>query len=263
MAGSRHTALVGDLRSVAKRVIYVGRPLLIIAVLWEVIAYAQLVPSQFFPHLFVIFSTITEMTLTGEIIGDAVATLEKVLAAFSLGVVTGTVIGLLMGRSKVVRWFFDPIVSVTFPFPKITLVPLFVLWFGTGSRPQILLGAFASAFPVIITTYAGTKNIPKKRIWSARSMGASETTVFTRIIFPSTLPSIFNGVQIALPISFIIIILTEMLVGADGLGELLMSSARFFRTPTQYAALISVAILGLGLDRTLRIVRTYLLRWSE
>lgn len=238
------------------------KPFLAVLILWELVAQLGVIPNHFLPHIYEVAEAAVIYTSTGEIPRAAWTTLKRALAALAIAIAVGVPLGLLMGRFRLVGWFFDPLISIGFPVPKVTLIPVFLLWFGFGSVPKILLAASDAVFPIIISTYAGTKGVDKELIWSARSMGFSRLQTLRRVIMPSALPEIFNGIQVGLPLSFIIVVVAEMITGGGGLGEILVRAARFFETPKEFVAIIAVALLGLTFDRLLRIVRRRILHWN-
>lgn len=238
------------------------KPFIVLLILWELIVQLGFIPEQFLPHVYSVAEAMVTFTLNGQIPNAMWTTMTRAIMALLLAVAIGVPIGLLMGRFRIVEWFFDPLISIGFPVPKVTLIPVFLLWFGFGTVPKVLLATSDAVFPIIISTYAGTKDVNRELIWSARSMGASRFETTWKVIMPSALPEIFNGIQVALPLSFIIVVVAEMVTGGGGLGEMLVLSARFFKTPKEFAAIFAVALLGLVFDRLLRWFRGRVLHWS-
>lgn len=238
------------------------KPFIGLLVLWELVVQLGFVPEQFLPHMYSVAEAMVTFTLNGQIPSAMWTTMTRAMMALLLAVAIGVPIGLLMSRFRIVGWFFDPLISIGFPVPKVTLIPVFLLWFGFGTVPKVLLATSDAVFPIIISTYAGTKDVNQELIWSARSMGVSRFQTTWKVIMPSALPEIFNGIQVALPLSFIIVVVTEMITGGGGLGEMLVRSARFFETSKEFAAIFAVALLGLVFDRLLRWFRGRLLHWS-
>src|SRR5260370_21849133 len=123
-----------------------------------------------------------------------------------------------MPRRPLFRWFFDPIVSVGFPMPKIAFLPIFMLWLGLYDFSKISMAVFNAIFPVITATMAAAEGADRHLLWSARSLGASERQLLREIILPAALPQILTELQVALPISMLGMIVTEMLMGGEGPG---------------------------------------------
>ena len=132
-----------------------------------------------------------------------------------------------MSRSVSVRWFFDPIVSVGFPMPKIAFLPIVILWLGFFDASKIAMVVFDAIFPVVTATIAGIQGVERELIWSARNMGARERELMWQILLPAALPQILTGLQVALPLCLIVAVVAEMAMGGYGLGGAMMTSSRF------------------------------------
>jgi len=264
MSGSQGTATVGESigESVGSTLDYL-KPIVGLVVVWEVIATLELVPSQSLPHTYVVGETLLELVQTGSLLELVAVTAGRAFVAFLLAIVIGVALGLAMAQSTVVGWFFDPIISLGFPIPKVTLVPIYVLWFGFGDVPTVALAVTSAVFPIVIATYDGARGVERELLWSARSMGVSRFDVGRKVVLPAALPSIFNGVQIALFLSFVVVVVAEMVTAGGGIGQLLTESVRFFQTATTIAAVITVAVIGLVSDRLFRLLRGRLLRWTD
>jgi ABC-type nitrate/sulfonate/bicarbonate transport system permease component len=122
---------------------------------------------------------------------------------------------------------------------------------------------FNAIFPVITATIAAAEGVDGYLLWSARSLGASERQLLREIILPAAMPQVLTGLQVALPISLIVEIVTEMLMGGTGLGGAMISSSRFADSPGVFAGIIEIAVAGLALVKGIAIVRRHLLVWHQ
>ena len=172
-------------------------------------------------------------------------------------------LGILMTRNKFIGWFFDPIVSVGFPMPKIAFLPIFMLWLGLYDVSKISMATFNAIFPVIVATIAAAEGVDRQLLWSARSLGASERQLLREIILPASLPQIMTGLQVALPVSMIVTIVTEMLMGGQGLGGAMISASRFADSPGVFAGIVEIAVAGLCLVKGIALLRRRLLIWHQ
>jgi len=129
-----------------------------------------------------------------------------------------------MAMFKPVRIFFDPLIAALFPIPKVALMPLLLLAFGFGDGSKIALVAIAVFFPVIVNTYVGAANIEKIYWDVAKNYGASQTVLFTRVVFFGALPMIFAGLRIAMAVSFIVLVAAEFVAAKTGIGYLIWNS---------------------------------------
>lgn len=241
-------------------------PFLTIAVVliaWEVTARLEIVIPYLLPALSVVVMRIIEDTLSGQVPLDAAITLYRTLIAFSLATVIGVGLGIMISRVVAVRWFFDPIVSIGLPMPKIALLTIFMLWFGLHDLSKILMVTFSASFQIIIATWAATSNVDKELIWSARSLGASDRQVLWEVIMPGALPQILTGLQIAMPICLIVILVTEMAMGGRGLGDTMLASARYADSPGVFAGIVEIGLLGFCVIKTMERVRRRLLVWHH
>jgi len=191
------------------------------------------------------------------------ASLGRSLPGFALGTVLGAVLGLAAGTA---RWFdrlFSPAVFLTYPVPKIVMLPIFMLWFGIGDLSKVLIIAFACFYPVFINAYYGVKQTPTILVWSALNMGASRGDIFRRVVVPSAAPMIFAGMRVALALSFIVMFAAEMINARSGLGHLIRVAENSLRFDLMYVSLLSIALLGYAGDRLVRFAHRRLLSWQE
>src|SRR5262249_39722002 len=153
-----------------------------VALIWEAVARAGVFPPKLFPSLGAVGEALVDLTMNGILPHHALDTLLRLVAGFALSAVVGVAIGILMGRSRRVEDIVVPLVSVLAPIPGIAWAPLFLLWFGLGNEPAILLVAFVSLFPIIFNTWTGVKAV--KEIWvrSAQAMGADDKRLFVNVI---------------------------------------------------------------------------------
>jgi len=235
--------------------------LVLVAVAWEIVARSGVVPFFFLPPLTVIAATFWTQLADGLLIQEAMVTVLRAVAGFTIAVVTGVLLGVGMARFKAIRWFFDPIVAVGLSVPTLTLVPAFILWFGIGHESKILLVALSSVWSMAVSTYNGARHVDQRLVWSARAMGTPESRLLWKVVLPAAMPYIFNGMQVALPIALIVAFVFEMVAGGGGLGFLEIMAARFFKSPDLFAALFAILLVGVALDRLLRVVRSRVLTW--
>lgn len=237
--------------------------LLAIVIAWEAASRAGIVTPFLLPPLSAVLARVWEDAASGELAVNLGLTLYRALTGFAIAGVAGVALGILMTRRRWVRWFFDPIVSVGFPMPKIAFLPVFMLWLGLYDFSKISMAVFNAIFPVIAATMAAAEGVDRHLLWSARSLGASERQLLREIILPAALPQILTGLQVALPISMIVMIVTEMLMGGQGLGGAMIAASRFADSPGVFAGIVEIALAGLCLVRGMTVLRRHLLRWHQ
>ncbi len=146
-------------RALSPRMVDIGVQVAVVAALaglWEFGARFGALNPFLLPPLSVVLGRIWEDLIAGTVLVDLGLTLYRALAGFAIGAVIGIPLGILMARSALVRWFFDPLVSIGFPMPKIAFLPIFILWFDIYDTSKIIMVAFSCFFPIVAATYAGT-----------------------------------------------------------------------------------------------------------
>ncbi len=200
---------------------------------------------------------------TQELYGHAAASLLRSLPGFVIGSALGIAFGLAAGVSRGFDQTLSPAVFLTYPVPKIVMLPLFMLWFGIGDLSKILIIALACFYPTFINAYYGARSTPSILVWSALNMGAGRARIFARVVVPSALPQIFAGLRVSLALSFIVMFATEMINSRSGLGHLIQVAESSLRFDLMYVSLVSIAILGYLGDHLLRVARRRVMRWQE
>ena len=233
----------------------------VLAIAWEAFARSGAVTPFMLPPLSVVLARIWSDAQGGELWLNIGLTLYRALAGFAIAAVGGVALGVLMSKSRLAHWFFDPIVSVGFPMPKIAFLPIIILWLGLYDIAKISMIVFDAIFPVITATIVGIKGVERELLWSARNMGAKEREILWQILLPAALPQILTGLQVALPIALIVAVVTEMAMGGYGLGGAMMSASRFANSPGVFAGIVEIAAVGYALVKGLALIRRRLLLW--
>lgn len=236
--------------------------LIIFLVLWEIVAQAGLVHYYFLPPLSDVLIKGYELTLSGKMIHASFLTLKRAFVGLLIATALGVPIGVLIARNRYVGWFFDPIITIGYPVPIISLIPVFMLWFGIGDISKIIMVSVGTFWPIAVNARNSTRMIDQNLIWSARMMGTPKRNLVWKVIIPDAAPGILTGIQIALPLSLIITFVFEMVAGGGGLGYLEIQGVRSFTSTQTYATLIAIMLIGFVLDATLRKIRRRLLRWA-
>ena len=191
------------------------------------------------------------------------ASLGRALPGFALGSALGAALGLVAGTA---RWFdrlLSPAVFLTYPVPKIVMLPIFMVWFGIGDLSKVLIIALACFYPVFINAYTGARQTRTILVWSALGMGASRRDVFRRVVVPSAAPMIFASLRVSLALSFIVMFAAEMINARSGLGHMIRVAENSLRFDLMYVSLVAIAILGYAGDRLVRFAHSRLIAWQQ
>jgi ABC-type nitrate/sulfonate/bicarbonate transport system permease component len=237
--------------------------ILVVLIAWEVFARSGKVTAFMLPPFSAVAERIYADAISGALWRNLSVTMLRALTGFFIAAAGGIALGAAMARNKVVRWFFDPIISVGFPMPKIAFLPIIILWLGVYDVSKICIVVFDAIFPVVTATLAGIAGVDKVLIWSGRNMGASERELMWQIVLPAALPQILTGLQVALPIALIVAIIAEMAMGGYGLGGAMMSASRFADSRGVFAGIVEIAIVGYALIKAMAVIRRRLLAWHQ
>lgn len=246
--------------------LWAGARILSIVILlatWELVARSGVVTPFQLPALSKVLERIWSDAASGDLAINTAVTLYRAIVGFLIAAIGGVVLGMAMSRNALARWFFDPIISVGFPMPKIAFLPVVMLWLGVFDISKITMIVFDAIFPVVAATVIAIQGVERELIWSARNMGARERELLWQILLPAALPTIMTGLQVALPLSLIVAVVTEMLMGGYGLGGAMMTASRFANSTGVFAGIVEIAVVGYALVKAMALIRRRLLIWHQ
>ena len=194
---------------------------------------------------------------------NILASLRRMAIGFGVAVAMSIPLGLMMGRSRTVASFFNPLLMVIYPVPKAALMPIIMLWLGVGDIAKTLVIFLGVSLPVIYHSFAGAKAVEEKMLWSGAAMGLSAAQRMTRIVLPAALPEILTGCRTGLVLALITMITSEMIARQSGAGNILFNALDMGQYDTVFAMIIIVGAMGIGLDALFERMRARLVKWSE
>jgi ABC-type nitrate/sulfonate/bicarbonate transport system permease component len=236
--------------------------LILVIVAWEAVARAGLVRPLFLPPFSLVVKQLFVVVADGELFPPLATSLYRTAAGLLIAGIVGIPLGFLMVRSRLVSWFFEPLVALGNPAPKLALIPVFTLWFGIDHVSKILLVALTTVFPFILAAAQGARSVPASQIWAARAMGSTEFVILRRVVLPASMPALMSGLRVAVPTALLTTFTAEMVAGG-GLGGALVLAQRYFDSTTVYAYLLVMLFCGYVLDEELLRIRHRVLRWHE
>jgi NitT/TauT family transport system permease protein len=198
----------------------------------------------------------------GEAVGDILASLRRMAIGLALALACAIPIGLMMGRSRAVAAFCNPLMMVIYPVPKAALMPIIMLWLGVGEAAKILVIFLGVSLPVIYHSYQGARAVEEKMLWSAAAMGMNARARLFRIALPSALPEIMVGVRTGLVLALITMVTSEMIARQNGVGNILFTSLDMAQYQTVYGMIIVIGLLGFVLDAGFQMLRGVLVGWA-
>lgn len=212
---------------------------------WEAYVAVFAVPELYLPRPSVVIATLFELFVHKSLGYDLVLTLYRIFAGFFLAAVVGVAIGIAMGMSKRLYAICDIFVAAIYPVPKISLVPLLIIWLSSGNLFQIVLSALGCVFPILINTVQGVRQCDEGLILAARDLGANQRQIQWKVVLPAAVPSIFSGLRLALGLSIILVVAAEMQTARYGLGGRLNLAGQVLETGQVFAILLLMAVLGI------------------
>jgi NitT/TauT family transport system permease protein len=238
-------------------------PIAALLAAWELAARTGVVSQQVLPSFSSVCAAAVDLVASGTIFHPLLVSLYRALGGLALSIVGGVALGFGMATRKPVENFFDPLVGLLYPLPKTALVPLTMVWLGITDRAAILVVFLAGLLPMVVNTYHGVKSVERVLIWSARSLGTPEGALFRRVVVPASMPYIWNGIRIALPISFIVVISVELVASKAGIGNLINGYGGLGVYDYMFATILLFVVVAFAADRcTVRLGRG-ILRWHE
>jgi ABC-type nitrate/sulfonate/bicarbonate transport system permease component len=229
---------------------------------WEVAATAGVLSPLLLPAPSVIARQVAALVASGELARQTGATLSRMFLGLILGGVPGAAVGLAMGWSRRLGRLLDPLVAASHPLPKIALLPLVVVVFGIGDSSKIVVIAVSAFFPMLVSAMAGVRQISPIHFEVARSCGARQAKVLTRVVLPGSLPMLVTGTRLALNTALLLTMAVELVLTQNGLGSMIWMAWQTLRVEQLYAALIVVSALGFLFNALLERLGTWLAPWQ-
>ncbi|MEU6121460.1 ABC transporter permease [Streptomyces sp. NPDC047123] len=239
----------------------VGVPLALV-LLWQLAAVRGWIDDRVYPAPQTILEDGWQRAADGALWPDVWATLRRVLLGYAIGTVTGYALGLLMGSLSLVRAALEPTLDALYVVPKLALLPVFLNMFGLGEGPQIALVAATVFFFVWISTMAAVLAVPSGHRDAGRVFGASPWQMFRHVLLPASLPAVLVGARIAAGVAVLVIVASEQIAAADGLGHLIFDSRALFQNDVMFVGIVCVAVLGVVFSELVRIAGRLLTPWA-
>ena len=228
---------------------------------WEIIGLLTHVSALYLPRPSQIIVTLIAMFATGGLAADLVVTLGRIFGGFTVALVIGTLLGIWIATSERVRAVADMFIAALYPLPKVTLIPLLIIWLGTGGPFMLTISALGAIFPIVINTVLGVRQCDPGLVLAARDLGATRQQIVRMVLLPSAIPSIFAGIRLGLGVSIILVVAAEMVVGKVGLGARLYLAGQVLETEQVFAVLIVLAVLGIVVTKVQDFIDVWLGRW--
>jgi len=197
------------------------------------------------------------------IVEAILASLRITMSGFSIGLLIGLSMGLMMAYSKNFMEIVGPFLEFTRPVPVFALIPLFMIWFGLGLWPQVMLVAIGVSAVLGVQVYESVRNIPVVYINASANLGASKRTIFRTVILPYIFPHIIGAIRVAAAASWGLNVAAEFMGVQMGLGFIMIVRQMFLDTPGIIAVVLIYSVLAICLDQIIRVIERRLTRWTD
>jgi NitT/TauT family transport system permease protein len=237
--------------------------LIVFMIFWELLPASGIVSRVFIAPPSEVFATLMKLIVTGELWMHMSISLQRASTGFSLAVLTMIPLGIFMGWYRGFEEITDGLVQTMRQISSLSLFPVFLLFFGIGEISKIAVIYWGTQWPILLNTINGVKNVDPLLIKSARSMGSRDFSIFKKVVLPSSLPSIIVGLRLGATHAILVLVAAEMIGATSGLGYSIKNWEFNFMIPEMYAAIVTLAVLGLITNYSLIYLEKKMIKWKE
>ena len=234
---------------------------LFVLLLWQLGSAIGLIPQDVAPAPSLVFEAGLETIESGELSDALTASGWRVIQGLLLGGLIGVALGVLVGLSRIADSLLDPSLQMVRALPHLALIAPFILWFGIGETPKILMIALGVMFPLYLNTISAIRQIEPKLLETGRVLGFGAWQRFRIIILPSAAPQVLVGLRQSLAIAWLTLIVAEQIAGGEGIGFMINNARDFLRMDIIFFGLVIYALLGFITDAAVRQLERYALRY--
>lgn len=243
---------------------YVVPPLLaltVVAIIWEIWIEVRDVPIYLVPAPSDVFAGLVEDPFL--FVKEGVVTLTEAMAGFVLGSTVALAGAVLMAHSRVLERSLLPLAILVKVTPIVAIAPLFVIWFGFGMMPKVLITALITFFPVLVNGITGFRSVDPGAMDFLRSINASRREIFLTLRLPSSMPYLFSAFRVSIPLAVIGAVVGEWFSADRGLGSVIIVAHSNLDMVTLFGAIVTLAIMGIGLTLAVSVAEKKALFWHE
>lgn len=233
--------------------------------LWWAVTHFGLIEPLFLPSPQAVarrgWLVLTQGYMDASLWQHLAASLGRIGLGLLAAVLTAIPLGIAIGRYRIVRGIFDPLIEFYRPIPPLAYLPLIVIWCGIGELSKVLLIFLAIFAPIAIATATGVRNVDPAKLRAAQSLGATPAQLIRHVILPGALPEILTGVRIGLGVGWSTLVAAELIAATSGLGFMVQSAAQFLVTDVVILGILVIALIAFALELGLRALQRKLLPW--
>lgn len=232
-----------------------------LVLLWQVFVTAFAIPEFIFPSPWQIAQQFAEFK--GPLLAAAWATFWVTMVGFGLSIVTGVLLGFLIGSSRVAYAAVYPLMVGFNAVPKAAIVPILVVWFGIGIGPAILTAFLISFFPIMVNIATGLATLEPELEDVLRVLGAKRWDVLVKVGLPRAMPYFYGSLKIAITLAFVGTVLAEMTAGDSGIGNLILTAGSQQRMPLAFAGLVTISAMAMAMYELFSYIEKHTTAWAH
>jgi len=234
-----------------------------VLILWQTLGHYGVISEMLFPTPYRIAQAFAGLSASGDLWANFKISAARALSGFLLGGGLGLLLGILVGLFRRSEKLLDPSLQMIRMIPSLAVVPLFILWFGIGEESKVLLIAKGAFFPIYINTFMGIRGVDNKLFEVSRVLGFSRLGQVGRLVLPAALPNIMLGARLSLGLSWLGLVVAELIASTSGIGYMMSDARQFADTPVVFVGILVFAAAGLLSDGIIRLVERRMLRWND
>lgn len=238
-------------------------PIVLLIAVWELLSRIGAVSADVLPAFSTVMIRLWQLSASGDMLVHVGASLLRVISGLGLGIIVGSALGFALAASGMAQKLVQPSLTFLYPLPKSALIPVIIIWLGFGHSAQIAVIFLGCLLPIILGAYNGAKGAENTLVWSAQSLGAGPAETEWHVIIPAALPDLLAGVRVALALSFVLLISSEMIGAQRGMGFLIAFLGDGGDYAGMFASAFVVTAIGFAADRGYLALFHYLLRYRE
>lgn len=238
-------------------------PWVVIVLVWYGVRESGFVNPALIPAPHAVAERFWTLLTKEGLLYDAFASTRRVLIGVVLGIAVAVPVGFVLGWFNIARTMADPLVNFFRALPPIALIPLVIVYFGVDETAKIVILFYAAFFSGVIVMYEGVSQINPLFVRVARTLGASQSEIFRKVIIPLTVPHILTALRVALGVAWATLVASELVAAQRGLGAMIQNASTYFLLDVIYVGIICIGLIALLMDLALRRVSARLLRWQD
>lgn len=235
--------------------------LLLFLALWETAPRLGLIDQTFLPPFSEVIAAGWQLAQTGELYADVGASLLRALSGFLIAIALFVPLGVLTGWYARLGDLLNQIIEIA-RNTTLALLPVFILLLGIGELSKVSMVIYSCAWPLLLNTIAAVRQVDPLLVKSARTMGATPSQLFRKVILPASLPTIFVGIRLASASAMLVLVASEMVGARSGLGYLIINSQYSFLIPQMYFGILGITVIGLAFNAILEAIERHFMQWK-